>query len=431
MRLLLIHQNFPGQFSHLARVLAERGHEIVALGHHTDRILPPGITYGAYSLAQQPEAAASIIDPLLELALQRAERVATACRQLAGSGWRPEAVIFHSAWGEGLYLRDVWPETVLVAYPELYGTPEALGHGYDTDLAPIAPAQAAALRRQNLTALAAIADSDAVICPTRHQRDSFPAHLRRRFRVIHEGVDCRLLRPRGDLALQLSSTLTIRPGDPLITYCSRHLEPLRGFPTFLRALPELQRKHPRLQVAIVGETSHGYGPPSPHPGSYAGALIEELGEQLDLSRLHRLGTIPHAHLVGLFQLSRAHVYLTYPYALSWSLLEAMACGAPVVGSRCAPVQEVIRDERNGLLVDFNDPQQLCNALDRLLLDPGLGRRLGRAGRRCVQRRFSLERGVRAYETLLNDLIAAASARSASAPDPPVPASRAERAAAAG
>ena len=430
MRLLLIHQNFPGQFSHLAGALAARGHEIVGLGHHTDRILPPGITYGAYPLLD-PDPAAERIDPLLELSLQRAERVAAASRQLAGNGWRPDAVIFHSAWGEGLYLRDVWPDAVLVAYPELYGSAEALGQGFDRDLAPISPAQMAALRRQNLTALAAIADSDAVICPTRYQRHSFPAHLRHRIRVIHEGVDCTLLRPRADLALQLSSELTLQQGDPLITFCSRHLEPLRGFPSFMRALPELQRKHPRLQVAIVGENSHGYGPASPHPDSYGGALIEELGERLDLSRLHLLGTIPHAHLVGLFQLSRAHVYLTYPYALSWSLLEAMACGAPVVGSRCAPVQEVIRDGRNGLLVDFNEPEQIGAALDRLLVEPQLGKRLGRSGRRTVRQRFSLERGVQAYETLLNTLIAAASARTAPAPDPPAPASRDATAAAAG
>ena len=213
-------------------------------------------------------------------------------------------------------------------------------------------------------------------------------------------MDVAALSPYPQRWLILGPQLALRPGDPVVTYCSRHLEPLRGLPTFLRAVAALQRRHRTVQVIVVGENSPGYSPACQHPGGYLGAMLEELRGQLDLERLHIVGHVPHQQLIGIFQISAAHVYLTYPYALSWSMLEAMACGAPVVGSRGAPVEEVIHSEQNGLLVDFNNPQHLCETLLRLLDDPALRQRLGAAGRRTVEQRYALDACTSAYESLL-------------------------------
>jgi glycosyltransferase involved in cell wall biosynthesis len=421
MRLLLIHQNFPGQFRHLVHGLAQRGHEIAAIGTRAAEESPPGVVYGVSYGLDPPST--DCLDPPFETSLRRGLRVAEACCQLAARGFQPEAVLFHSAWGEGLHLRDVWPAVPLVAYPELYGSPVSLGHGYDGRLGPMPAAGRAGLRHQNLLSLAAIADSDAVVVPTHFQRSTFPDLAPERFVVLHEGIDGEALAPDPSASLTLPSGLTLRAGDPVVTCCSRTLEPLRGLVPLLHALPALQRAHGAVQVVLVGSGGPGYGPASPHPGGHLGALLEELEGRLDLARLHVLDPLPHDQLIRLFQISAAHVYLTYPYALSWSCLEAMACGAALVGSRGPTLAELIQPERNGLLVAFNEPGQLAAALMRLLQDPALRRRLGRAARRTVLAGYGLQASLDGYEALFSRLVAGrARDGSAPVPAPPVPAS---------
>jgi glycosyltransferase involved in cell wall biosynthesis len=398
MRILLIHQNFPGQFRQLCGVLIERGHDVVAVGRRQG-FTQEGLTYGLYAIDDLPPDWPGC-DRFLELALRRAFQVRKASQLLRAKGWIPDAVLFHSSWGEGLYLRDVWPEQRLVAYPELYASPSVMGFGYDESLGPVGGDLLISMRHLNLLALAAIADSDALICPTHYQRDSFPPHLSQNFHVIHEGVDVKAVAPYPNRCLVLGPELALRSGDPVVTYCSRHLEPLRGFPTFMRAVALLQQRHASVQVVIVGENSEGYGPASLHSGGHCGALLEELAGQLDLERIHFVGRVNYDQLIGLFQVSAAHVYLTYPYTLSWSLLEAMACAAPLVGSRGLPVQEVIHHGENGLLVDFNSPEQLSQALLQLLEDRALAARLAAAGRATVEQHYELHACADAYEAVL-------------------------------
>jgi glycosyltransferase involved in cell wall biosynthesis len=404
MQLLLIHQNFPGQFRHLALGLQRRGHRVVALGQG-------GAASPLSGIIQVNDPGCVPADPEdprseLELALERGRQVAGACARLRDQGFRPDAVLFHSAWGEGFDLRDVWPDVPLVAYPELHGSTLLLGYGFDADLREPPADLAAQIRRQNLISLAAVVEADAVVCPTQFQRNTFPAPLRGRISVIHEGVDLDVLHPRADICVRLASGLLLRPGDPVVTYCSRHLEPLRGFRTLMRALPALQLAHPEVQVVIVGENSRGYGPGSCHGDGHRGEMLELLQGRLDLERIHFLDRIPYEHLISLWQVSAAHVYLSYPYALSWSALEAMACGAPLVGSRGPTLEEVISSGENGLLVDFNDPAALAASLLQLLEEPDQRARLARAGRATVEQRYSLGMALDRYETLLQDLSAA-------------------------
>jgi len=401
MRILVIHQNFPAQFYHLVGALARRGHDVVALGSCEQASLPEGVIYGVYSV-NEPDENLAYHDRSLELALRRARKVRGACEQLRDSGWIADVVLFHCSWGEGLYLRDVWPDQRLVGYPELYGSQLALGYGFDKTLSSPPPLLCEGIRHINLLSLAAIADSDAMICPTFHQRDSFPSYLRQQFHVTHEGVNLQALSPNPERCLVMQDgNLALRPGDPVVTYCSRHLEPLRGFQTFMRSLPRLQALHPTVQVLIVGENSKGYGLESEHADGYLGEMMEELSGTIDLTRIHLLGRVSYEQLIGIFQVSAAHVYLTYPYVLSWSLLEAMACGAPVVGSRCAPVQEVIEHDQNGLLVDFNNDEQLSDHLLMLLDDKVLRARLGAAARATIEQSYGLEACTDAYEAILS------------------------------
>lgn len=403
MQWLFIHQNSPGQFRGLIPSLLQRGHAVAAIGARPQLKPSQGLKSFNYRWSES-EPAGRLVDPDLERNLRRAYRVADLARQLRDEGLQPDAVVFHSGWGEGLYLRDIWPKAALIAYPELYGSPQLMGHGFDPDLGPLSEGMQQALRRQNFMALAAIADSDAVVVPTLFQRDTFPPHLRGRFHVIHEGVDVEQVRPNPNRHVQLKPDLTLAKGDPVITYVSRSLEPLRGFRSFMRALPELQARHSSAQVLIAGDPAGiSYSRPSAHPDGYWGEMVALLGHRLDFSRIHRLGRLPYSELIAILQLSAVHVYFSYPYALSWSLLEAMACGAVIVGSANGPVDEVIQHGHNGLLVPFSAHDQLVNTLLQVLGNVDSFASLGIAARASVEQRYTLQACANGYEQLASSL----------------------------
>ena len=405
MHFLLVHQNFPGQFRDLAPRLVALGHRVTALSARQPAPgrVPEAIQVCVYPWSE-PEREGTLIDPNLEVNLRRGARVAAMATLLRQQGLQPDVVIAHSGWGEALYLRDIWPRARLWAYPELYSQPLLLGYGFDPDRGIPTDRAQQSMRRQNFVALAALADSDLALSPTQFQRDTFPAHLRHHIRVLPEGLD---LQPLGQLPVKpivLPGGLVLKPGDPVVTYASRSLEPHRGFPMFMRALPELFRRHASVQVVVVGQDGHSYGPPPPAGvASWSELLRRELGEQVDWSRVHFTGHLPYGQLLQLFQISQAHVYLTYPYVLSWSLLEAMACGAPVVGSATAPVQEVIEHGVNGWLVPFFQPETLAEQLEQVLETPTRQDAIRQAGRRTVARRFEMRQCTARMTALLEQV----------------------------
>jgi glycosyltransferase involved in cell wall biosynthesis len=196
----------------------------------------------------------------------------------------------------------------------------------------------------------------------------------------------------------------LRKGDPVITFVNRSLEPLRGFRSFMRAVPELQALHPTVQILVIGDAQGtSYSPPSTHPQGYRGEMLALLGHRIDPCRLHFLGRLPHAQLLAAFQVSAAHVYFSYPYTLSWSVLEAMACEAVVVGSDNPPIDALIRDGHNGRLVPFAAHDALASTLLSILENPAATAHLGTTARETVARRYSLEASVHGYEQLITSL----------------------------
>ena len=246
------------------------------------------------------------------------------------------------------------------------------------------------------------------VSPTHFQASSFPEHWQRRISVIHDGVDTRRAAPVANpKSLTLPDGTVLEKGQSIVTFVNRSLEPYRGCHTFLRAIPDLQRQSPDARIVIVGETKGvSYGSPCPD-GEWKDQFLAEIEGHYDPSRVHFAGTLPYEQFLLLLQLSACHVYLTYPFVLSWSLLEAMACGCAVVGSDTAPVREVIQQGINGLLVDFFSPADLASAVAELLRDRERAEAFGVEARRTVVRSYDLNVCVQRQLALM-DLVASGS-----------------------
>ena len=160
---------------------------------------------------------------------------------------------------------------------------------------------------------------------------------------------------------------------------------MRGFPEFMRVVSALQKRFPCCEVVVVGEDRTEYSNPLASGKTYRQLMLELM--PYDLSRLHFTGRLSREEYRQVLQASTVHVYLTFPYILSWSMLEAMACGCLVVGSATPPVQEALVNEQNGLLVDFFDGQGLFERVAAVLSQPAAFAALRRNARDTVRQRY--------------------------------------------
>ena len=401
VKVLLVHQNFPGQFRGLAPALQQAGHDVRALSVRKETMIA-GVPHVSY----KPERSSSAqIHPWLlntETAVIRGEAAAAMVQRQAAQGWTPDVVLGHTGWGEMLFMRQVLPQARLLGFNEMYYRDQGGDVGFDPEF-PAPSLSAQRLQVRNLHLASSLLSCDVGITPTQWQADGFPPALRSSLRVIHDGIRTDLLTPDSSAWVSLNRAgLVLRHGDEVVTFINRNLEPMRGYHQFMRALPDILQRRPKARVIIVGGDEVSYGSAPPGRKGFKQLFLDEVKDQLDMSRVHFVSRVPHHTLSTLLRVSSAHVYLTVPFVLSWSMLEAMSQGALVIGSDTAPVREVITDGQNGLLVDFFKPAQLADRVCDVLADPAAYQHLRLAARQTVIDRYDFHSvSWPAYQRLLN------------------------------
>lgn len=394
MNILFIHQNFPGQFKHLSVALAAQGHQVTAL---TLRVKEPATWRGVRVLPYgvQRRGGQKLHPWLLDMdsKVTRGEACYHAAQKLKEQGYHPDVIIAHHGWGESLFLRDVWPRARLGIYCELYHLAGYPHLGFDPEFQSRDPgAEALRIRLKNLNNHMHFDVAQAGLSPTSFQADTFPQPFRDKISVIHDGIDTAQVKPDPGVRFALGDRVLTRD-DEVITFVNRNLEPYRGYHVFMRALPQLLRARPEAQILITGGDGTSYGAKPPPGKTWKQIFIDEVRGQIpdeDWARVHFLGRIPYDRFLDMLRLSRLHIYLTYPFVLSWSLLEAMAMECAIVASDTAPLREAITHDETGRLVDFFDAGKLVEEVCALLDDAPARARLGAAARNHIVQTYDLQ-----------------------------------------
>ncbi len=399
MRILISHHNYPAQFRRLAPALVEAGHEVVFLAQALEWHAPESHKIRLLGYHPHRGGGGESLHPYLrrmDSAVLAGQAAYRACSKLKAEGWEPDCVINHVGFGNGLYISDVFPLARRICLFEWYYN----AVGSDVDFlrrGAVEPDRAMRLRTWNAQTLLELAHCDAGVVPTDWQLSQFPQHLRSRLQVIHEGIDVDTLGALREKTFEPFSCLPQSKNIEVLTYVSRGFEEYRGFPQAMEAIALLQKKRPSLHVLVAGADIVAYGANRSDGRTWGEWAKTEIG--LDPVRTHWLGMLQDVDYWRLLAISDVHFYLTVPFVLSWSLLEAMAAGCSIVASATPPVQEVLRNGENALLVDFFEPNAQAEAIGSLLDDSELRQRFGAAAKLAAFA-YSSDRGLAAWNILL-------------------------------
>lgn len=390
MNVLFVHNNFPAQFLHIARALAnDPKMRVAAIGSPTSQPMT-GVNVLRYSLTDVDVSATHPFARRFDMECHRAEQVLYALSSLASSGFTPDVIVAHPGWGEALPLGTIFPKARILLYCEFFYGVRERDVGFDPEFPETGADGHVALHLKNAATLLALADSDFGVSPTKWQHSTFPKEYQPKISIIHEGIDVDAVKPAPDTVLRLPSGRELRRTDEVVTFVARNLEPLRGYHIFMRSLPRIMSKRPDAQVLIVGGDGVSYGPAPPDGKTWKSIFFDEIAGQIDHSRIHFAGRLSYSDYLSALQISSAHVYLTYPFVLSWSLLEAMSAGCLIIGSDTAPVREVL-DGENGLLVPFFDVEGIAAQVIEALAYPRRFRSFRVRARRTVLNEYDLTR----------------------------------------
>jgi glycosyltransferase involved in cell wall biosynthesis len=382
--------------------MAARGHRCRAVASATGRELA-GIPLSRWSASRG--STPGIFGPATraEADIIRGTAAARAALAVKDSGFEPDVIVGHPGWGETVFLREVFPAARQVAYAEFYYRSEGGDVGFDPEFGTPSVEERFRIHAKNAVMAMAYADADRIVSPTRFQASHLPAAFRDRTAIIHEGVDPDRVRPDPDARLEVDGRVLDR-ATPVITFINRRFEPLRGYHVFMRALPRFLAAVPDAHAVLIGSDGEaGYGLPAPQGTTWRRRFLDEVKDRIDLGRVHFTGHLPHDRMLAALSISRAHVYYTYPFVLSWSLLEAMASECLIVASDTAPLRDAVRANENGLLLDFFDHGALAEALIAACRTPEAFLPLRKAARETVIADFDRAKCREAWVALVEEL----------------------------
>ncbi len=390
MNVLFVHNNFPAQYLHIARALARDPEvQMVAIGSSTSQKMD-GVRLLKYSLSDVDVSTTHPFARRFDLECHRAEQVLYALSSLATTGFKPDVIMAHPGWGETLPLRTIFPDARILLYCEFFYGTQGRDVGFDPEFPETGADGHVALHLKNASSLIALSDCTIGISPTEWQRSTFPKEYRNKIMTVHEGIDVDLVKPDPGAVLHLPSGRTLRRTDEVVTFVARNLEPLRGYHIFMRSLARIMSARPRAEIVVIGGDGVSYGAAPPPGTTWKSVFFDEVANQIDQRRIHFIGRLPYMSYLKALQISAAHVYLTYPFVLSWSLLEALSAGCVVIGSDTAPVREVL-DSKNGLLVSFFNVEQIAEQVIEVLAHPSRFRSIRTRARKTILHRYDLAR----------------------------------------
>lgn len=401
MRVLFLHPNFPAQYRHVATVLGRepKNQVVFCTKNENPQWTIPGVQKVLFSPSRDPHPNTHHYVRPLESAVLQGQAVFRLAEQLKARGFVPDIVCGHSGWGPTLFIKDAFPNTPLFCYYEWFY--HAYGSDADFDPAdPLSVDDLPRIRTKNAAILIDLYSCDWGVSPTHWQRSQFPREFQDKITVLHDGVDTEYFKPAPGAKLVLPN-LDLSHVDEIVTYVSRGMEPYRGFPEFIEAIAYVQERRPKCHVVVVASERVCYGKSLPNGMTYKELMLKKV--PLDLSRVHFVGTLPYALYLKVLQASSVHVYLTRPFVLSWSAIEALSAGCLVLGSDTAPVREVIRDGDNGLLVDFFSPKQIADRIDEVLDHPTQMAEIRAKARQSVLERYSLNSLLPQHLQLITDV----------------------------
>lgn len=421
LSILFLHQNFPAQYYHIARhYAANPANTVVAVGEesnlrHGQRL--PGIWYAPYTLPRGFTATNTAIHHYVrgyQAQVRRGQAVARLLGTLAGKGFEPDLVLVHPAWGEALFLRIIWPRVPVLAYAEAYGDPWGAAYDFDSEF-PVSMDVRCAVQAANAALAVSYADADHLQTPTRFQLSLLPSAFQSKTSLTYDGINTSAFAPSATTKLilppdadcvtpensqlpawfpQRTRPLCLTRQDKIVSFVVRTLEPWRGWHSFARAIPCIQAACPDCHFVIAGRTGGGYGPPpekTEKQGNWRDMFLDEIRDTADLTRLHFVGTVDPGFVRDLFRITSAHVYLSYPFFLSYSPVEAMSSAAPLLLSDTAPCREVAEEGKHALFANFFSPEGIAKKVIQLLQDTEYARTLGQAARQHVLENYDFKR----------------------------------------
>lgn len=400
MKILLIHQNMPGQYKHIAKELAKDPDNEVVFITKEGRPDIEGVKKVEFRTKGEVDKGTHKYLINISRAIIQGQEVWRVCNKLKESGFIPDVICAHPGWGDALFIKEIFPDVPLLNYIEFYYQQFGADMHFDPN-EPVVPDNLARVRIKNTNNLINLEACDWGISPTFWQASQNPKPFQQKISVLHEGIDTDHVKPSDIQEITLKSGVTLNKKQEIITYIARNFEPYRGFPTVMKAFEILQKKRPEAQIVVIGSDGVSYGKELGGGMTYRQKMMKEVS--LDSNRIHFTGPLPYQQMLDMLRISTAHIYLTYPFVLSWSMLESMAIGCAMVCSDTSPVQEVIEDGVNGLMVDFFSPEDVAEKVEKILDHPDRMQTMREAARQTVIDKYNLETVLPMHIALIKDM----------------------------